>query len=278
MTTSTSNKPHWQDRHRYISHERMIWYGDPGNDQYWYQYWKARLTPDYYASAESNDLKSDQLGTVILKAMHRHGLHLEAGCGAGYWVAALRHHGFMIEGIEYARDLVDLVHAANPELPVRQGNALYIDSPDNHYDTYLSIGVVEHRIEGPEPFLSEAYRVLKPAGKILISAPFFGPIRKLKSHLSQYDRKPPASPFFQYGFTREEFTNYLQKAGFSIEMIKPLYPHRLLLEEIPFYRWTVKQQWGRFVQQWAERLLQKKDGHMLLVVGTKITRDQKADD
>ena len=53
MTTSTSNKPHWQDRHRYISHGRMIWYGNPGNDQYWYQYWKARLTPDYYASAEA---------------------------------------------------------------------------------------------------------------------------------------------------------------------------------------------------------------------------------
>ena len=234
MTASTSNKPHWQDRHRHTSHGRMIWYGDPGNDQYWYQYWKARLTPDYYASAEANDLKSDQLGTVILQAIHRQGLHLEAGCGAGYWVAALRHHGFMIEGIEYARDLVDFVHAANPGLPVREGNALHIDCPDNHYDTYLSIGVVEHRIEGPEPFLAEAYRVLKPGGKILISVPFFGPTRKLRSHLSMYDRKPPELPFFQYGFTSEEFTNYLQKAGFSIEMVKPLYPHRLLLEEITF--------------------------------------------
>ena len=155
---------------------------------------------------------SDQLGIVILQAIQRQGLHLEAGCGAGYWVAALRHHGFMIEGIEYARDLVDLVHAANPELPVREGNALHIDCPDNHYDTYLSIGVVEHRLEGPEPFLSEAYRVLKPGGKILISVPFFGPVRKLKSRLLMYDRKPPDLPFFQYGFTGEECTNYLQKA------------------------------------------------------------------
>ena len=125
------------------------------------------------------------------------------------------------------------MHAANPELPVREGNALHIDCPDNHYDTYLSIGVVEHRIEGPEPFLAEAYRVLKPGGKILISVPFFGPVRKLKNRLSMYDRKPPELPFFQYGFTSEEFTNYLQKAGFSIERVQPLYPHRLLLEEIP---------------------------------------------
>ena len=269
MTISTSNKPHWQDRHRHISHGRMIWYGDPGNDQYWYQYWKACLTPDYYTSAEANDLTSDQLGTVMLQALSPQGLHLEAGCGAGYWVAALRHYGFMIEGIEHARDLVELVHAANPELPVRQGDALHIDSPDNHYDTYLSIGVVEHRIEGPEPFLSEAYRVLKPGGTILISVPFFGPLRKLKSRFLLYDRKPPNLPFFQYGFTSRECTNYLQNAGFSIEMVKPLYPHRLLLEEISIYREIFKKPWGRFVKQWAEKLLQTRDGHMLLVVGHK---------
>ena len=247
----------------------MIWYGDPGDDQYWYQYWKARLTTDYYTSAEANDLTSDQLGTILLRVMSPQGLHLEAGCGAGYWVAALQHYGFMIEGIEYARDLVDLVHAANPELPVHQGNALQIDSPDNHYDTYISIGVVEHRIEGPEPFLSEAYRVLKPGGKILISVPFFGLMRKLKGHLLLYNRKPSNLPFFQYGFTSKVCTNYLQNAGFSIELVKPLYPHRMLLEEIPLYRLVYHQQWGRFIKQWADRLLHKKDGHMLLVVGTK---------
>ena len=271
MVISTSNKPHWQDRHRRISKGRMVWYGDHGDDQYWYQYWKARLTSDYYTSAEANDLTSDQLGTVLLQAMSPQGLHLEAGCGAGYWIAALRHYGYTIEGIEYARDLVDLVHAVKPQLPVRHGNVLHIDSPDNYYDTYLSIGVVEHRIEGPEPFLSEAYRVLKPGGKILISVPFFGPTRKLKSRFLIYDHKPPNLHFFQYGFSSKEFTNYLQKAGFSIEMVKPLYPHRLLLEEIAFYRWTFNQPWGHYVKRWAERLLQNKDGHMFLVVGCKLS-------
>jgi SAM-dependent methyltransferase len=269
MTIPTPNKPHWQDRPRYISHGRMIWYGDSGNDKYWYQYWKQRLTPDYYTNAKSLDLTSDPLGTILLQTISRHGLHLEAGCGAGYWVAALHHHGFMIEGIEYASDLVKLVHAANPELPVRQGDALHIDCPDNHYDSYISIGVVEHRFAGPEPFLTESYRVLKPGGKILISVPFFGPARKLKSHLSLYGRHPPRLPFFQYGFTSTEFTTYLQNAGFSIEIIKPLYPHRMLLEEIPLYSWTLKQPWGHLAKRWSEKLLQNYDGHMLLLVGTK---------
>lgn len=269
MKITTSRKPHWQDRHRYVSNGRMAWYGDPGDERYWYEYWKARLTPDYYASAEAIDLSSDELGKVMLQVMPSRGLHLEAGCGAGYWVAALLHQGLIIEGIEYSKELVALVQSANPQLPVRLGNALHIDSPGNHYDTYLSIGVVEHRIEGPEPFLSEAYRVLKPGGKILISVPYFGPLRVLKSYLSMYDRKPPDLPFFQYGFTSREFSNYLQKAGFSIQKVQALYPHRLLLEEIPLYRWTFNQPRGHFIKKWAESLLCKRDGHMLLVVGRK---------
>ena len=118
-------------------------------------------------------------------------------------------------------------------------------------------------------FIEHYLRVLKPGGKILISVPYFGPLRVLKSHLSMYHRKPPDLPFFQYGFTSKEFTNFLQKAGFSIEMVKPLYPHRLLLEEIPCYRWAFNQPWGHFIKKWAEWLLHIKDGHMILMVGSK---------
>jgi hypothetical protein len=77
-----------------------------------------------------------------------------------------------------------------------------------------------------------------------------------------------------HGFTSKACTNYMQNAGFPIELVKSLYPHRMLLEEIPLYHWVYHQQWGHFVKQRADKLLHKKDGHMLLVVGTKIARDQ----
>src|SRR6266436_2428495 len=265
----TGGKPHWQDRHRYVCAGRMAWYGEAGDEHYWYEYWKARLTSGYYADAEAADLTDDELGKVLLKAMRPGGLHLEAGCGAGYWVAALRRYGLMIEGIEYAQNLVNLVASVNPGLPMRQGNALHIERPDNYYDSYLSIGVVEHHIEGPEPFLAEAYRVLKPGGKILIAVPYLGPMRAVKSQLGLYDREPPSLPFFQYGFSREEFTALMQKAGFSIEEVQALYVHRLLLEEMAFYRWALNKSWGRFARKWAEVMLRHRDGHMLLVAGEK---------
>ena len=266
MATS-DNKPHWQGRRRHVSHQRIKWYGEAGDERYWYEYWKARLTADYYIAAENTALLQDELGQILLKYLSSHGLHLEAGCGAGYWVAALRQQGFMIEGIEYARELVELVQTVNPQLPVKQGNALAIDCTDGYFDSYLSIGVVEHRIEGPEPFLIEAYRVLKPGGRILIAVPYFGAVRKLKGKFFMYERRPPTLPFFQYGFNKQEFTRILRKAGFYVEYVQPLYVHRLLQEEVPGYNWLVKR--APSVRTLAERLLDKKEGHMLLVVGQK---------
>ena len=260
-------KPHWHGRQRHISKGRMAWYGEPGDEHYWYEYWKTCLTPEYYASAEAASLEKDELGRVFLKYVRPEGLHLEAGCGAGYWVAALRHRGFSIEGIEYVRNLVELVHTVNPQLPVQRGNALAIDRPDNFYDSYLSIGVVEHRVEGPEPFLQEAYRVLKPGGTLVIAVPHLGITRKFKNRVYLYDSRRPKLPFFQYGFSRKEFTDILRNAGFSITHVQPIYAHRLLLEELAGYSWLTSR--VPLIRWLAERLFYKWDGHMLLVVAQK---------
>lgn len=262
-----SEKPHWQGRRRYVARGRMQWYGEAGDERYWYDYWKARLTADYYKAAEHASLREDELGQVLLAYLAPQGLHLEAGCGAGYWVAALRGRGFSIEGIEYARELVELVRAANPDLPVKQGDALAIDCSDSFYNSYLSIGVVEHRMAGPEPFLIEACRVLKPGGRILIAVPYFGPLRRMKSALRMYERQRPALPFFQYGFSKGEFARLLYGAGFYIECVRPLYAHRLLQEEVPGYDRLAKR--APVIRRLAVNLLRKRDGHMLLIVGKK---------
>lgn len=269
MSTSASkpDKPHWRGRRRYVARGRIQWYGEASNERYWYDYWKARLTADFYSAAERASLQEDELGQILLTYLAPQGLHLEAGCGAGYWVATLRGRGFNIEGIEYARELVELVRAANPDLPVKQGDALAIDRPDGFYDSYLSIGVVEHRMEGPEPFLIEACRVLKPGGRIVIAVPYFGPLRRMKSASKMYERQRPALPFFQYGFSTGEFARLLHEAGFYVECVQPLYAHRLLQEELPGYDQMAKR--APFIRRMAERLLGKRDGHMLLIVGCK---------
>ena len=82
-----------------------------------------------------------------------------------------------------------------------------------------------------------------------------------------YERQRPALPFFQYGFSKQEFSRILRKAGFYVEYAQPLYIHRLLQEELPGYNWLAIR--APFIRRLAEGLLRKKDGHMLLVVGQK---------
>ena len=43
--------------------------------------------------------------------------------------------------------------------------------PDNHFDAYLSLGVIEHWEEGPQQAIDEAYRVIKPGGYFFVSTP-----------------------------------------------------------------------------------------------------------
>ena len=260
---------YWLSHRRYAAGGRLRWHAEMADESFWAGYWREKVTPAYYRKAETADLAADDMGKILLREMSTGGRHLEAGCGAGYWVAALRACGLNVEGIEYSRPLVEQVNAVYPELPVCYGDALAIECPDNTYASYLSFGVVEHRQDGPEPFLSEAFRVLVPGGKALISVPFLGPVRRLRARLGRYERRPPAPPFFQYGFTRDEFCALLMQAGFVIDSTHPLHFHRMLLEEISLYRWLYDRRFGAFFRRMMSGVLNERDGHMLMVVAHK---------
>ena len=89
---------------------------------------------------------------------------LEAGCGIGAWCTWFESRGQNIIGVEYDSRIVHKARELNPKTPVRFGNVLQLDFPDNHFDIYVSLGVVEHFESGPQEALIEANRVLKPGG------------------------------------------------------------------------------------------------------------------
>jgi SAM-dependent methyltransferase len=250
----------------------LAWYARQADERFWYEHWCERLSAGYYEAARQHDLARDEMGRVLLSHLPVHGTHLEAGCGAGYWVAALREHGFNVEGIEYSNELVALVNGKNPELPVTHGNALSIAAPDNSYASYLSFGVVEHSLDGPEAFLAEAYRVLEPGGRIILSVPFFGPVRRAKAAAGCYTSSAPDLPFYQFAWTRAQCRASLEAAGFRITAAQPLFVHRMLVEESRTYRWLSYARGGRFLRALADACLAGRDGHMLMMVGDKPAR------
>ena len=262
-------KFYWLAHQRTVADGRMRWHAEEADEAFWADYWESKVNAAYYRGAEALDLPADELGRPLLVEMSRAGRHLEAGCGAGYWVAALRAAGLNVEGIEYSRELVALVNRVYPRLPVCYGDALALDCADDTYASYLSFGVVEHRQAGPEPFLTEAYRVLQPGGKLIITVPYLGPLRRAKGRLGRYQSAPPRPPFFQYGFTAAEFESFVRAAGFAINYSRPLYIHRLLLEEVGPYRWLYDRRGSAAWRSLVRRLGRGSDGHMLLTVATK---------
>lgn len=157
-------------------------------------------------------------------------------------------------------------------MPIRVGDVTQVDVPDGHYHGYISLGVVEHRQEGPEPFLQEAYRVLSDDGVMLISVPYFHPLRRVKARLGLYRGRVDGLAFCQYAFTAEEMNTILQQMGFTIVDTFLYDGFKGVKDEIPLLRQMFKwrgigwclQRWLRS-WEWAERNL----GHMILFVCRK---------
>lgn len=79
--------------------------------------------------------------------------------------------------------------------------ATAIPLPDNSFDTVLCTQTIEHVFDH-QKLLSEAYRLLRPGGHLILSGPFYWPL-----HEEPYD-------FFR--FTRYGFEQLLSSTGFLV--------------------------------------------------------------
>jgi len=116
---------------------------------------------------------------IFKQYLPKNGLILEGGAGLGQWVIYLSNIGYKIVGIEIVPECVQRFKKKYPELKMYVGNVLELNYPDNTFDGYLSLGVIEHFIEGPDRVLKEAYRVLKPDGVFIVSVPAYNLARKI---------------------------------------------------------------------------------------------------
>lgn len=221
----------------------MIWWGENTNEEYWHQHFADKI------KASHAEHKVTNLEKLLFRSLPKRGRILEAGCGTGWVVAALQAQGFDVEGVDYSEHLIEEVKRFKPELPVRVGDVCDLQVPDNHYSGYISLGVVEHRFDGPEPFLQEAHRVLMPGGIACIAVPHFNAIRRAKARMKHYNAVGDNLEFYQYGFSKQEFTNHLTQQGFLLqryvyygtvrsfqEEFAPLYSfliHRRVLSRLP---------------------------------------------
>jgi SAM-dependent methyltransferase len=263
---------------RVLENDRLVYYARRANAAYWDEHWAGMPPELVYGPAERGDLGC--LEAPFTAFLPKHGPILEAGCGLGQYVLALRARGYDARGIDFAPETIAAIKRRYPDLPVEVGDATAIKVPDGFYGGYISLGVVEHLRGGPDRFLAEALRVLAPGGTAVITVPHFNALRRAKAVLRAY-RGPVAADasFYQYAFARGEFAGLIRGAGFEILATGGYDSYKTLKDELPMLRVLLDRQVGRWhlgsaLQKILYRfsLAERALGHMMLVVARKPDR------
>lgn len=253
---------------RRVENDRLVYYNKTADQGFWEEVWLKQLTEDYY-----NPFRAGKLYTfekIFKRHLPRPGLILEAGCGTAQLVVALNALRYNCLGLDYAVRTLGKVQQMVGPLRLISGDLRALGFSNDAFDAIISIGVVEHRREGPEPFLKEKYRILKPGGLLLISVPYFNPLRRWRASRGAYQADVNGLDFYQYAFTRREFTHFLENSGFEVEAGYSYAHQNTLLQEL---RWLdhTPERLKKFILRVSKHIpyVNSELGHMFMAVARK---------
>lgn len=164
----------------------------------------------------------------ITKYVPRYGKVIEGGCGVGRYVFYLKKLGIDIDGIDFSDEvinkLMEVKDNIEPEAIFIKGDILNLPYENNSLAGYISLGVVEHFIEGPQAVLQEAYKKLRPGGIAIITTPnksflvrYRNAKTKLKNIVKKIIRYKTVMPdFFQYEYTPMQLKRFIKSTGFHV--------------------------------------------------------------
>ena len=143
---------------------------------------KISLLEDYYSHFEEDNRLKSRHGQVefitSLKYIHEvlkedfSKKILDIGAGTGAYSVYLSNEGYDVTAVELVEHNIKIFKSKNSSAKVHQGNALNLSMfLDNTFDCVLLFGPMYHLLKKEEKIqaLSEAKRVCKKGGKILIS-------------------------------------------------------------------------------------------------------------
>ena len=145
--------------------------------QHWASYWQqsrelSKRTYTIIASLYRRVFIRPRLHGVLRRHFGRGSQLLHAGCGGGQVDQGL-HEQMRITALDISADALQLYQVNNPAvLRVRHGDILALPYADGTFDGYYSLGVIEHFTEQDiRRILAEAFRVLRPGGKVVLFWP-----------------------------------------------------------------------------------------------------------
>ena len=162
------------------------------------------------------------IGRTIIKYLKKTDKILEAGCGLGRWIFYFRDRGYDIIGIEASKRAVQAANNYDPTADIRVGDVKKVDLPDASFDAVISLGVMEHFIEGPQDALKETRRLLKNNGYLFVAIPPSNILRMTITHpLTSLAKlvntlRGYGHAFSEYRYTVTDFQRHLKTARFEV--------------------------------------------------------------
>jgi 2-polyprenyl-3-methyl-5-hydroxy-6-metoxy-1,4-benzoquinol methylase len=181
-----------------------------------------RLYDEYWADpATASPVKDPDTPTRIAYLHHvlggRRGLNiLDVGCGHGETLSSLLAWGHRATGLDIAEKAVAEAQRRNPSAKVICHAVEDTPWPftDAEFDAVVSFEVLEHLVF-PRTLLSEAFRVLKPHGDLLISTPYHGFAKTLALAAHGFDQHfNVTGPHIRF-FTERSLRDLFTDSGFT---------------------------------------------------------------
>lgn len=140
---------------------------------------------------------------------------LDLGCGDGTLTATLAGAGADVVGVDVAEAALRRARAAHPALDFRLAP---IDGPlpfaDADFDVVWASEVIEH-VADTARWLSEARRVLRRDGRLLLTTPYHGRVKNVLIALARFEaHADPLGDHLRF-YTRRSLSELLGELGFE---------------------------------------------------------------
>jgi SAM-dependent methyltransferase len=133
---------------------------------------------------------------------------LDAACGVGYGSAHLAESANRVVGVDRSADAIAYARTeyARRNVEFLEGDLLELPFEDGAFDVVCAFEAIEH-IDDQRRFLSEAARVLRPHGTLLVSTP----------RVERTSREPD-NPFHRVELSRRDFEALLGERFGEVEL------------------------------------------------------------
>jgi ubiquinone/menaquinone biosynthesis C-methylase UbiE len=92
---------------------------------------------------------------------------LEAGCGTGRWISALKNDHLNIFGLDYSFEMLKLSKDKNPKMNLVNSDAVEIPFKENLFDLTFCVNAIHH-FPDKDRFTQECKRILKNNGTLAV--------------------------------------------------------------------------------------------------------------